>query len=67
MLNEFFSYADQVSNGDEVLVQVNDLTPAKVINIRSDLTLKCNHCNLLIVNYFTLLLFKNVLSYHYNL
>ena len=40
MLNYFPSYADQVSNGDEVLVEENnDLAVAKVINI-SDLTVQ---------------------------
>ena len=66
MWNDLVSYADQLSIGDEVLVQGNnDLTSAKVINI-SDLTMQGKYCNLLVVTHCALLhipfLFNDVLS-----
>ena len=64
MWNDLVSYADQLSIGDEVLVQGNnDLTPAKVINI-SDITMQGKYCNLLIVTHCALLHihFNDVLS-----
>ena len=40
----FFRYADQVSIGNEVLVEGNDeLTPAKVINVNSS-SMQGDHC-----------------------
>ena len=41
----FFRYADQVSIGNEALVEGNDeLTPAKVINVNSS-SMEGDHCS----------------------